>query len=302
MNLRRRHMVFVFLLVLLSACTPKVPKEYIQPDDMEDILYDYFVSQGIAQEEGMEHTSRVMDYRRELYFEAVLKKYGLTRAEFDSSLVYYYTRSDRFLKIWKKVQERLGDAAIEYGASAGEVETFTASTLTGDTANIWNGVFSQVLVPYAPYNRLQYHLQADTAFRKGDSFMLAWNSNFLYESGSKDAVAYMAVKYKNDSIVSIVTHFSVDGSTQLRIEGCDEPVKEINGFIYLGQGYETSSTMKMLIVSNIQLIRFHKQKNVPKEPEPQKSVADSLSEVPDSLRPRHHRLGERPNHIKPITR
>ena len=302
MNLRRRHMVFVFLLVLLSACTPKVPKEYIQPDDMEDILYDYFVSQGIAQEEGMEHTSRVMDYRRELYFEAVLKKYGLTRAEFDSSLVYYYTRSDRFLKIWKKVQERLGDAAIEYGASAGEVETFTASTLTGDTANIWNGVFSQVLVPYAPYNRLQYHLQADTAFRKGDSFMLAWNSNFLYESGSKDAVAYMAVKYKNDSIVSTVTHFSVDGSTQLRIEGCDEPVKEIKGFVYLGQGYETSSTMKMLIVSNIQLIRFHKQKNVPKEPEPQKSVADSLSEVPDSLRPRHHRLGERPNHIKPITR
>ena len=301
MNLRRRHMVFVFLLVLLSACTPKVPKEYIQPDDMEDILYDYFVSQGIAQEEGMEHTSRVMDYRRELYFEAVLKKYGLTRAEFDSSLVYYYTRSDRFLKIWKKVQERLGDAAIEYGASAGEVETFTASTLTGDTANIWNGVFSQVLVPYAPYNRLQYHLQADTAFRKGDSFMLAWNSNFLYESGSKDAVAYMAVKYKNDSIVSTVTHFSVDGSTQLRIEGCDEPVKEIKGFVYLGQGYETSSTMKMLIVSNIQLIRFHKQKNVPKEPEPQKSVADSLSEVPDSLRPRHHRLGERPNHVKPIT-
>ena len=302
MNLRRRHMVFVFLLVLLSACTPKVPKEYIQPDDMEDILYDYFVSQGIAQEEGMEHTSRVMDYRRELYFEAVLKKYGLTRAEFDSSLVYYYTRSDRFLKIWKKVQERLGDAAIEYGASAGEVETFTASTLTGDTANIWNGVFSQVLVPYAPYNRLQYHLQADTAFRKGDSFMLAWNSNFLYESGSKDAVAYMAVKYKNDSIVSTVTHFSVDGSTQLRIEGCDEPVKEIKGFVYLGQGYETSSTMKMLIVSNIQLIRFHKQKNVPKEPEPKKSVTDSLSEVPDSLRPRHHRLGERPNHIKPITR
>ena len=302
MNLRRRHMVFVFLLVLLSACTPKVPKEYIQPDDMEDILYDYFVSQGIAQEEGMEHTSRVMDYRRELYFEAVLKKYGLTRAEFDSSLVYYYTRSDRFLKIWKKVQERLGDAAIEYGASAGEVETFTASTLTGDTANIWNGVFSQVLVPYAPYNRLQYHLQADTAFRKGDSFMLAWNSNFLYESGSKDAVAYMAVKYKNDSIVSTVTHFSVDGSTQLRIEGCDEPVKEIKGFVYLGQGYENTSAMRMLILSDIHLIRFHKNATVVKEPEPKKSVTDSLSEVPDSLRPRHHRLGERPNNIQPITR
>ena len=300
MNLRRRHILFVFLLVLLSACTPKVPGEYIQPGDMEDILYDYFVSQGMAREE--DDGGRVMDYRRELYFDAVLKKYDVTRAEFDSSLVYYYTRADRFVKIWKNVQDRLGEAAIDYGASAGEVETFTARSLTGDTANIWNGVFSQALVPYAPYNRLQYSIQADTAFRKGDSFMLTWYSNFLYQSGSKDAVAYMAIRYKNDSIASQTVHFSTDGFSQLRMDGCDEPVKEVKGFVYLGQGYETTSAMRMLILSNIQLIRFHKKADVVKEPEPMKSEADSLSQVPDSLRPRHHRLGERPNNIQPITR
>ena len=300
MNLRRRHILFVFLLVLLSACTPKVPGEYIQPGDMEDILYDYFVSQGMAREE--DDGGRVMDYRRELYFDAVLKKYDVTRAEFDSSLVYYYTRADRFVKIWKNVQDRLGEAAIDYGASAGEVETFTARSLTGDTANIWNGVFSQALVPYAPYNRLQYSIQADTAFRKGDSFMLTWYSNFLYQSGSKDAVAYMAIRYKNDSIASQTVHFSTDGFSQLRMDGCDEPVKEIKGFVYLGQGYESTSAMRMLILSNIQLIRFHKKADVVKELEPMKSEADSLSQVPDSLRPRHHRLGERPNNIQPITR
>lgn len=301
MNLQRRHILFVFLLVLLSACTPKVPSEYIQPDDMEDILYDYFVSEGMAREDN-NNSGRVIEYRRELYFNAVLKKYDVTRAEFDSSLVYYYTRADRFVKIWKNVQDRLGEAAIEYGASAGEVETFTARSLTGDTANIWNGTISQVLVPYAPYNRLQYFIQADTAFRKGDSFMLTWYSNFLYQSGSKDAVAYMAIRYKNDSIVSQTVHFSVDGISQLRMEGCDEPVKEIKGFVYLGQGYENTSAMRMLILSDIHLIRFHKNATVVKEPEPKKSVTDSLSEVPDSLRPRHHRLGERPNNIQPITR
>ena len=224
MNLRRSH-IALLLLVLLSACTPKVPKEYIQPDDMEDILYDYFVSQGIAKQETGSTSDRLSDYKRELYFEAVLKKYDLTRAEFDSSLVYYYTRSDRFVKIWKNVQERLGEAAIEYGASAGEVQTFTASTLTGDTANVWNGVISQVLVPYSPYNRLQFQIHAaDTAYRKGDSFMLTWNSNFLYQSGSKDGVAYMAVRYKNDSIVSTVSHFSVDGYSQLFVAFVDDGV------------------------------------------------------------------------------
>ena len=303
MNLHRHHIVILFL-VLLAACSPKVPQEYIQPDDMEDILYDYFLSQGIAKDEDLvniDGSSRALEYRRELYFDAVLNKYGLTRADFDSSLVYYYTRSDRFLKIWKNVQERLGDAAIEYGASAGEVETFTASTLTGDTANIWNNVSSQLFIPYAPYNRMQYQVVADTAFRKGDSFMLTWNSSFLYQSGSKDAVAYMAIRYKNDSIASVVTHFSVDGRTQLRMSGCDEPVKEIKGFIYLGQGYEPNSTMRMLIISDIQLIRFHKPEKEDKDPEPQTSVTDSLSQVPDSLRPKHHRLGERPDHIQPIT-
>ena len=96
-------------------------------------------------------------------------------------------------------------------------------------------------------------------------------------------------------------YHSVDGRSQLRIEGCEEPVKEISGFIYLGQGYENTSNLRMLIVSNIQLIRFHKKEHEKVAPAPQKSVADSLSQVPDSLRPRRHRLGERPDQLKPIT-
>ena len=62
MNLRRSH-IALLLLVLLSACTPKVPKEYIQPDDMEDILYDYFVSQGIARQETGSTSDRLSDYK-----------------------------------------------------------------------------------------------------------------------------------------------------------------------------------------------------------------------------------------------
>ena len=68
-------MVYFILAVLLSACTPKVPKEYIQPDDMEDILYDYFVSQGMVKDGGLGFSGGDMDYKRELYFETVLKKY-----------------------------------------------------------------------------------------------------------------------------------------------------------------------------------------------------------------------------------
>jgi hypothetical protein len=266
---------------------------------MEDILYDYHVARAMASQH---RNSDSPEFNETMYMQAVLKKHGTTQAVLDSSLIYYYGHVDKFAEIYQEVTERLNEEAMSLGASVGALGDLTTMSLTGDTANIWNGTISQVLVPYAPYNRLQYSLQADTAFRKGDSFMLTWYSNFLYQSGSKDAAAYMAIRYKNDSIASQTFHFSSDGISQLRMAGCDEPIKEIKGFIYLGQGYENTSAMRMLILNNIQLIRFHKAATVVKEPEPEKSVTDSLSQVPDSLRPKHHRLGERPDNIQPITR
>ena len=294
----RKAFIGIILCGLLgTACQPQVPEEYIQPGQMEDILYDYFVSQGIATE-GMGNPMEG-DYKRELYFNAVLKKHDVTRADFDSSLVYYYTRADRFSKVMKNVQDRLGDNAIQYGASASDVERFTVTSLTGDTANIWNGALSRLLVPYPPYNRLDYSIKADTAFRKGDSFMLSFNSTFLYQSGSKDALAYMAVRYANDSVASFNTHFSATGVTQLRSTGCDVSIREVSGFVYLGAGYTSDTGLKMLLMNNIQLVRFHKQKEEPKKSfadrEAQKK--DSLEHLPDSLRPKHHRLGERPVYI-----
>ena len=285
--------ICVLGVMLLIACQPKVPKEYIQPDDMEDILYDYFISQGVAQHNQTNPAEG--DYKRELYFDAVLKKHEVSRADFDSSLVYYYTRADRFVKICKQVQDRLGEDAIKYGASVDEVERFTVTSLTGDTANIWNGGPSKVMIPYAPYNHLQFSIKADTAFRKGDSFMLTFQSNFLYQSGSKDAVAYLAVKYSNDSVATSNVHFSTIGNTQLRMSGCEEDIKEISGFIYLGQGYEATNNLRLLVLNNIQLIRFHRPKEEPvKEILTSGSKADSLQQLPDSMRPQHHRLGERP--------
>ena len=64
------------------------------------------------------------DYNQTLYLLAALEKNGVTRADFDSSLVYYYRRAERFSAIYKRVAERLTDEAQEYGASAGELGQF----------------------------------------------------------------------------------------------------------------------------------------------------------------------------------
>lgn len=281
-------------LSLLSACKPGVPSNYIQPGDMEDILYDYYVSQGMASVS--EQKIGTEDYRRDLFFNAVLKKHRVTRAEFDSSLVYYYTRADKFVDICHNVQDRLSEEALDLGTSEGEVERYTTQSLTGDTANVWEGNRSLMLIPYAPYNRIQFTQKADTSYHKGDSYMLSFMSDFLYQGGIKEALAYLALKYENDSIVSKVTHFSASGDTKLRIDACDLKVKELMGYFYLGEGNEKNTDLKLLFLTDIQLIRFHKQKSdksVSSASETQK--VDSMKIIPDSVRRlQRHQFGVKP--------
>ena len=285
-------------LSMMVACKPGVPTEYIQPSEMEDILYDYYVSQGIATIPNKEMRGNE-DYRRDLYFNAVLKKHGVTRVDFDSSLVYYYTRADRFVGIYRNVQERLSKDALDLGASEGEVERFTTQSLSGDTANVWEGERFIMLIPYAPYNRMQFVQKADTSYHKGDSFMLTFKSDFLYQGGSKDAMVYLALKYENDSIASQIVHFSVSGNTQLRMNTCDLKVKEVMGFFYLGQGNEKNMDLRLLFMTDVQLVRFHKQKKDDRKSEAKNEPAsvktDSIRMIPDSVRRQQiHKFGVRP--------
>lgn len=289
------HIIYIgIVLILPSACKPGVPSEFIQPGDMEDILYDYYVSQGIASIPSI--NSGDENYKRDLYFNAVLKKHHVTRADFDSSLVYYYTRADHFVEICHNVQDRLSQDALDLGASEGEVERYTAHSLTGDTANVWEGSRCIMLIPYAPYNRMQFVQKADTSYHKGDHFVLAFRSNYLYQSGAKDAIVYIALKYENDSIVSKVTRFSVSGDTQLRFDACDLKVKEVMGYFYLGAGNEKNTELKLLFLTDINFIRFHKQESDKSmKPANEAIKADTTKAIPDSvMKQQRHQFGVRP--------
>jgi hypothetical protein len=42
----------VVLLMLIGACKPQTPKQFIQPKEMEDILVDYHLAMAMANETG----------------------------------------------------------------------------------------------------------------------------------------------------------------------------------------------------------------------------------------------------------
>ena len=62
-------------VALLVGCKPGTPSEYIQPDDMEDILVDYHMARAMAEQADGPFEER--SYRQALYVEAVMKSLTL---------------------------------------------------------------------------------------------------------------------------------------------------------------------------------------------------------------------------------
>lgn len=265
-------LVLVFMY-LLTGCKPQIPSEYLRPEEMEDILYDFHVMSSMTSM----HYNKNTDYNKNLYMTEILEKHQVSQAVFDSSLVYYCTHADLLQSVYQNISSRLEEQVLALGASSGEINKYSGYSESGDTANIWKQNTEYMLVPIPPYNRIDFQIQDDSLFAEGDVLQLHFMTNFVYQSGTKDAVMYMAVTYDNDSVTSFRSQVYMSGLSQLRVTTDNaHKVKSLKGFIYLDKGSDDNSTMKLMFINGVQLIRFHQKKKLAVEPK------DSLATSPDT--------------------
>lgn len=286
----RKLLAFAFLMLTLYGCKPQVPGEYIQPGDMEDILFDYHLAQGMAQQadgsDGMSLSMRQLAYR-----EAALRKHGVTEAEFDSSMVYYQRHTERLKGIYDNLAKRLTAEAQSLGASVDDANSLGGMTATGDTANVWKGEQSLVLSPDAPFNHYSFEIKADSSFHKGDRFILNFKSQFIYQDGMRDGVAYIAVVFDNDSVAANVVRINSDGKQTAFVDNDKRlGIKCIKGYFVLAKNMESPSatTLRLMIITQINLIRMHQAEPSTPDTQPTDSVGgkpqsgDSIRKVQDA--------------------
>ena len=237
------------------------------------ILYDYYVAQNITGD-----SRDGNDYRTKYNYGLVFKKHGVTEAEFDSSLVYYYNHIEDLYKIYESVQARLSDEALELGASVGDVERYMKRSLSGDTMDIWTGHRHHLFFPQPPYNIFQFTQKADTACRANDSYLLTFGSSFLVQSGSRSATALLSVIYENDSVITKSISVPLSGTANLNIPECSLRAKEFRGYFYMPkrQGADNVNDMCLYLANHIQLMRFHR-------PDDNKKDGVSVDKEKDSI-------------------
>ena len=267
------------LLFCVSSCKPSLPSGVLSKGKMTDILYDYHLALAMAHMDDNGDKGQSLAYR-----EAVLRKHDVTSAEFDSSMVYYMRHTELLEDVYKDLTDRYNNEITAMGGSAKEGGEFANLSATGDTANVWNLAASMVFMPVQPFNSTSFDIKVDSTFHKGDRLMLDFDAQFIYQDGMRNGVAMLAVQFGNDSIaqrtimIQSTQHYSVELS-----DADSLGIKSVKGYFMLmnddnGTGVSSQTTLKLMFLEHIKLIRMHPLKPVAA---PAGSAASASS---DSLR------------------
>ena len=248
----------VLLVMFLGSCKPGVPREFVQPRTMENILYDYHIALAMAQEQYHDEEERLA-YEK-AYKLVVLRKYDVSEETFEASMQYYMRHTKRLHEIYERISERLEKEAVAQGVSEGEINQLGANVASGDTTDIWVGEKAVVLMKQPPYNSYSFIVKADTSFHKGDRITLRFDTQYLMQDGSRDAVVVLAMRLANDSVVTQYQHMMSNSRQTLLISDTKhQGIKEIRGYFMLAPETETSTTLRMLFLSDIRMTRVHEE-------------------------------------------
>lgn len=282
------------LLFCVSSCKPSLPGGVLSKGKMTDILYDYHLALAMAHMDDNGDKGQSLAYR-----EAVLRKHDVTSAEFDSSMVYYMRHTELLEDVYKDLTDRYNNEITAMGGSASAGGEFANLSATGDTANVWNLATSMVFMPVQPFNSTSFDIKVDSTFHKGDRLMLDFDAQFIYQDGMRNGVAMLAVQFGNDSIaqrtimIQSTQHYSVELS-----DADSLGIKSVKGYFMLmnddnGTGVSSQTTLKLMFLEHIKLIRMHPQKPVA-APAGSASSASSDSLRKDSASSSSSSSGEKP--------
>ncbi len=239
---------FLFILSALclfaASCKKEIPSYVIQPEEMEDILYDYHLAQAVG-----DRWNGAERYKSKLVMEYVFKKHDITQAEFDTSMVWYTRNMEKLSDVYTNLSKRfeVANSNIAHVYQSYEKE----KSASGDSVNLWCNRKLYVLSSSPLTNRVTFEIKADTTFHELDC--LVWNMNVFRKENKKGGLyASLIVSYKNDSAVSVVSPLAFSGYHAVTLKTDTLPVKNLQGFIYYDD-----SIMSSIVVSDISLMRYH---------------------------------------------
>lgn len=260
------------LLAGLVGCGKRIPSDVIQPQAMEDLLYDYHLASTLGTSLPYQE-----QYKKEAYLAYVFQKHGVTQAEFDSSMVWYTRNGVELAELYKRLDERFQRDEERMKAQVAQRDNQIDVSVSGDTVDIWQDRTLYWLSASTLSNRLSFDLKADTTFRPKDALSLTADFRFVPQASPvRQARVVMGLRllYDNDSIDGCTRIVTASGPQQLFLSPDSAwQLKSVSGFVYYSQPEEVPERGSVL-VNDLHLMRYRQQEKV---------SAPAVPAAPDSL-------------------
>lgn len=238
-------------IIFLTSCQVRRPGTILSDDKMEAVLYDYHIAKVMGDE-----LSSSESYKRVLYIESVYKKHGITKAEFDSSMVWFSRNPDILHGIYEKVNIRLRNEKDKLERLISLRDDRPMYSLSGDSVDVWMWRNMYCLYGIAGENKLTFTLPSDSNFYDRDT--LAWSIRFTFKELPADTsylpVMAMQMVYENDSIIDTLRLVRRNGMDTLRLSADTlGRIRTVRGFVYCPANLPSQS----ILLDCISLKRYH---------------------------------------------
>lgn len=248
-----RLIVFVLAVSMLAGCRLKRPDTVIPPKKMEALLYDYHTAQALAMK--LPTSER---YKRDLMYNYVFDKHGVTQEQLDTSLVWYTRNPREFAKIYAKLSLKVDKDRQDAEHRRERIEKKSFSVVSGDSVDLWYLPRTGLMTSSQLLDRVKFEVPGDTSFHYGDT--LKWTVGTSFQGHSSDSIRPVAYMYISVTYGDSV--FSADAITESTcvneitvVTDKRKAITKIRGAIQYVDCAENDSVFMLL--NGVSLLRLH---------------------------------------------
>ncbi|MDD4993632.1 MAG: DUF4296 domain-containing protein [Paludibacter sp.] len=199
---------FTFICIAFLAACGGRPSGVLNKNDMTEVLTDLHKLDGSLAAKGILYGN---SDEKNAYYSSVLKKHGITQAQFDSSLVWYTKNPKKFDDIYIKVLANLTDLGNDI--KKGKYHSVDSTELAKIKYNIWNKRFKYVLTKDSARTRLDFEIQ-DQGFLLADVYVLKFTQRIAPEDSCDEPVIRFQINYLNGGVHGVIKTAYHDGITR----------------------------------------------------------------------------------------
>jgi hypothetical protein len=239
--------LLVLFASIFTSCRPKgVPSEKA----MIKVLVELHQLDGVLMEKGLAFDSNLPE--KEAYYQYVLEKNGLTKAEFDSSLVWYTENPLRFDRVYEKVIVELTNQQTV--VKSGIYHPVDSAKLNQLKTELWNKPTKSILTKDSARTHLNFEI-TNYSLLLGDVYVLRFRQRISPEDSCTNPKVVLRINYENgkvDSLCHIAYNDSVLRRYTFRLKANrKQHIKSISGALlastqYKGKLHATTDSISLI--------------------------------------------------------